>query len=162
MEIQYLKQFSKITEIGGWKTEGLSLNEIVALETKHNNGNPFPKAYREYLYIGGRSHGLELDEAFGFDWLQETSKAILEEYNQTIDRPFFVIDQLDGCEQFGFFYLDNEDEDPIIYNCLPPYVEDGEELIQIYKQRQFSKVIEALIESALAWDASKNIPYEGD
>ena len=156
MEIIYLKHLANIDKIGGWETKGISLQEIVELERKYNEGKPFPKSYREYLYLAGRISGITLDSGFGFDWLQETSKGMLKEFNQSIDRPFFVIDQLDGCEQFGFFYLDEEGDDPIIYNCAPPYVEDGDPLIKPYNQGRFSKVIESKIEEAKVHDRNIN------
>lgn len=153
MDIQILKRFSKIKRIRSWETKGLSIIEIEALETKYNQGNPFPKAYREYLFIGGKMHGIGIDKAQGYDWLQEAARKELAENNQTIDRPFFVMDQLDGCEQFGFFYLDENEDDPIIYNCRPPYVEEGYSLIHPYGQLQFSKVIDSLIDEAEATEA---------
>ena len=152
MEIIYLKHLANIDKIGGRETKGISLQEIVELERKYNEGRPFPKSYREYLYLAGGTHGLDIDEGLGFDWLQETSKGMLKEFNQRIDRPFFVVDQLDGCEQFGFFYLDEEGDDPIIYNCAPPYVEDGDPLIKPYNQGSFSQVVNSNIDSAKAWD----------
>ena len=152
MEIKFLTRFSKIKSIGGWETKGLSINQIVELENKYNNGNKFPVAYREYLYIGGESHGLRLDEGKGFDWLYEMAQKELDENGQSIDRPYFVIDQLDACEQFGFIYLDESEEDPIVYICKPPYVQDGFNLIEPYEQKQLSNVIDALIDSAEAWD----------
>ncbi len=148
MEIKYLKKLQSIKKVRGKENKGYTIGEIVTLETKYNNSEPFPLSYREYLFIGGRYSGVNLDEAFGLDWLQTKSKEVLKENNQKIERPFFVIDQLDTCEQFGFFYLDEEDEDPIIYNCMPPYVEDGYPLIQPYRQGRLSEVINSLIDSA--------------
>ncbi len=152
MDIVYLNDLKQIENLRGWKTTGLTIDEIKNLEQKYNGGQPFPKAYKEYLYLAGKISGISLDTAFGFDWLQETSKKILEEYGQEIKRPYFVIDQLDGCEQFGFFYLDENKEDPLIYNCTPTQVEEGDPLISKYKQGEFTKVVKSLIESAKSWD----------
>ena len=153
MEIKYLKKLNETPVMVSHKTEGISIQEIEALESKYNGGKAFPKAYREYLFLAGKGHGMELDEAFGFDWLHEKSAEVLAETGLTIGRPYFVMDQLDACEQFGFFYLDEDEDDPIIYNCDPySHIEDGEDLIKPYLQKQFSKYIEALIESAKSWD----------
>lgn len=153
MQIEILKRFEKIQRIRGWDTEGMSMTEITDLEALYNGGNPFPKVYREYLYIGGKMNGIGLDEAHGYEWLYNKSREMLTEHDQEINRPFFVIDQLDACEQFGFFYLDENVDDPIVYNCMPPYVEDGFPLIEPYGQYQFSKVLDALIDDAEIADA---------
>lgn len=161
MEIIYLKKFSQIKKIGGWKTEGMDLDEIEELEDKYNEGNPFPGAYREYLFIGGKANGAGFDSALGFDWLQEKSKEMLESNKQKIERPYFVMDQLDGCEQFGFFYLDESVDDPIIYNCAPPYVEDGYELIKPYAQGKLSDIITSHIVEAKSRDVGRG-EYDTD
>jgi hypothetical protein len=54
-----------------------------------------------------------------------------EEYNiPKIKRPIWITDQLDQCQQFGFIYLDQNIENPIIYNCRPGYVQFGDKLIE--------------------------------
>ncbi|WP_046755256.1 SMI1/KNR4 family protein [Kordia jejudonensis] len=157
MTIQYLNKLKNRNTILGWKNEGLSIEEIVSLEEKFNNGNSFPRIYREYLFIAGKHCGIAIDQGLGFDWLQKTSKDILLEYKQTINRPIFIFDQLDGCEQFGFFFLDDEKDNPNIYICNPfEHIEEGEPLYYPYNQKTFSEFISFLMDSADSWDKYRN------
>lgn len=91
------------------ENESLSLSEIEILEGVYNNGNPFPKALREYLYLAGR-----------YCWLLGGSKeeqiAVREQlayFGLEIVRPFYVL-YYDG-ETFDIVYLDEEDDDPKYY-----------------------------------------------
>ena len=152
MEIVYLKRLLDYPKLANWQNKGMTIKEIENLESKYNNGNPFPKAYREFLFIAGEMTYLETatDE---FDWMQEKAREELQECGKTIDRPFFVIDQLDACTIFGFIYLDENVDDPIVYNCHAheSYWSDIE-FVKKSTHNPFSKFIDACLDSAIIKD----------
>jgi hypothetical protein len=150
MTIHYLHQMAAHPRLRRWTNEGLTTAEIEALEAEYNAGRPFPPAYREFLHLGGRHCNLgDIDTGLGYAWLQTRARQRLREYGQHIGRPFWVTDQLDGCEQFGFIYLDDDQPDPTAYYCLPAYVAAGEPLIQPLPQQPFSRFIDACVARAL-------------
>lgn len=55
MEIKYLKQLKDNPNLKPsiGPREGWEISKIEALEIKYNKGNPFPKAFREYLFLAG-------------------------------------------------------------------------------------------------------------
>jgi len=118
MEIQYLKEMKKHPTILGFTNRGLPMTEIESLEQKYNTGKPFPKAFREFLFLAGDfdNTGIQFDD---FDYLQEGSRDTLKHANKEIKRPFFAFDHINDCEHFGFFYLDDKDDDPKVYVCHP-------------------------------------------
>ena len=97
---------------------GIPLTEIEQLEQTWNNGNPFPKALRELLFLAG-------DFCFVFSYgvydtqqrLQEAMREDMVECNKTITRPFYVMDTWNA-DQYYFVYLD-EGDNPYIYEALP-------------------------------------------
>lgn len=136
-----------------WTNEGMSEAEIAKLEFDYRLNKPFPIAYREFLFLAGKHSNLEdIDTGLGYDWMQRKAKEMLAEYGQVIERPFWVTDQLDGCEQFGFFYLDEDIEDPKVYYCMPAYVSSGEPLIQQWPHKTFSALIDACVQRSIITD----------
>lgn len=98
---------------------GCSLNEIKQLEQEKQIH--FPKAYVEFLYLAGKSHQL-FDAGIDSEYeilgeIQEAFEEELKTENIEMNRPVWAIDMLDG-EQFAFFYLDENLENPIIYRYL--------------------------------------------
>ncbi|GAB3834339.1 hypothetical protein [Hymenobacter jeollabukensis] len=153
MTIHYLHQMAAHPKLRRWTNEGLTLPAIEALEVEYNQGRPFPQAYCEFLYLGGGHCNLEdLDIGLGYAWLQTRARARLREYGQQIERPFWVTDQLDGCEQFGFIYLDEDQPDPTPYYCMPAYVAEGEPLIQPLPQQPFSRFIDECVARSVITD----------
>ncbi|HNF48266.1 MAG TPA: SMI1/KNR4 family protein [Chitinophagales bacterium] len=151
MELIYMNKLKNMPQIYNRNNRGLTVLQIEELEKKYNNGNPFPKAYREFLVIAGEYPNLGAHyDAPGYDWMQEEARNELEECNKTIDRPFFVIDQLDGCTQFSFIYLDETDEDPKVYHCHahPSYWKDHGFIVE-RKFNPFSKLIDYCIDLAI-------------
>jgi hypothetical protein len=121
MEIKYM---TKLLEKGSFRSgmtpnEPMTLPEIEEMEAKYNNGNPFPKAFREYLYLAGKNGQTSMVDE---DW--ETTYEDFEEFeklnNFQINRPVLLFDKSDGESVFKFFYLDEEKEDPDCY-----ILEDG-------------------------------------
>jgi len=118
MEIEILKKLRDNPSYEGFDNEPLSLEEIATLELDYNEGNSFPRALRELLYLAGRyclvyDYGVydtmqEIQEA-GREWLDERGLEIL--------RPFFILDVYNGGDQFLFVYLDEHTNDPLLYEA---------------------------------------------
>jgi len=163
MEIVHLTELNNIESIQGHSIQGLTENEIIELESKYNDGKKFPVAYREYLFIAGKNSGLSIDEGLGFEWLQEKAMINLEEFGQVIDRPFFVIDQIDACEIFCYIYLDEVEENPDVYVCVTYNKEEGKEVFYSHPSKNFKTFIQNKIEDALSWeDACNNVPSDNN
>lgn len=156
MKIKYLKELEENRKLAGWKNEGMTVNEIKKLEEEYLQGEEFPRAYREFLFLAGKHSYIEAD-IMDWDWMIEEAEERFEQYNiSKIKRPIWITDQLDQCEQFGFIYLDEGVEDPIIYNCRPAYVELGDKLIEPRPQGKFSNYINVCVERAKISDESLN------
>lgn len=122
MNIEYLKLLRdnpvKNPNSTGHKfiIRGISLTEIEQLEQTWNNGNPFPKALRELLFLAG-------EYCYVFNYgvydtqqeLQEEKREDMVDNGKTITRPFFVMDTWNA-DQFSFVYLD-EGDNPYIYDA---------------------------------------------
>lgn len=69
MNIALLKSYElskdKISKNKKLLPEGMSIAEIEGLETALNGGTPFPKAFREYLYIGGKFNSIGFEDGLG-------------------------------------------------------------------------------------------------
>lgn len=152
MDIQYLKKLASYKGNKTFKKEGLTLEEITALESKFNNGNHLPSSVREYLFLAGKISSLEMDIGEGWEWMQKEAKSLLEYYDSKIEKPFFVLYQIDGCMIFTFIYLDDITDNPKVYICYPDYKEDDmlEEFITPVNQEYFVELIEAKITAAIS------------
>ena len=148
MKIQYLKSLEKHPTLAGWSNEGMTLDEIRDLEQQYLNGESFPQSYKEFLFLAGKNSYIEAD-ILDWDWMVESAEEQFEENNiPPFKRPIWITDQVDQCEQFGFIYLDEDSEDPIIYNCRPAYVSRGMKLIESRPQGKFSSYIYECVERA--------------
>lgn len=153
MTIHYLHQMAAHPHLRRWTNKGFTLPEIEALETAYNAGQPFPQAYREFLFLGGRHCNLEdIDLGLGLDWLQTKAREQLQEAGQHLGRPFWPIYQLEACQQFGLFYLDEDQPDPAVYHCMPAYVASGDPLIQPLPQQTFSRFIDECVARSIITD----------
>jgi hypothetical protein len=122
MKIQYMQMLKDNPVCYGvsanFTNRGYSLERIKELENKYNNGNPFPKALSELLYLAG-------DFCYGLDRPYDTEeenqdlpREELIEYNRQINHPFFVIEIILETEHFLYVRLD-EGENPHVYEaCL--------------------------------------------
>jgi hypothetical protein len=119
MNIQYLKSLKdNPTRDGDMTNRPSSMDEIISLERQYNNGQPFPKALRELLYLAGAyciifDYGLNANQ----QELQQEAREMLIEDNRTINRPFYAMEVRDG-EIFMFVFLD-EGEDPMMHEAVP-------------------------------------------
>ncbi|TSJ38602.1 hypothetical protein FO440_18990 [Mucilaginibacter corticis] len=140
MDIKYLTLLNNnpsIQEIkGGFvKTlQPITITEINNLEQTYNGRNPFPVALRELLFLAGKycyvlDFGLFESQAA----MQEKSRSWLKQSKHDIDRPFFVIDVYNASEQFLFVYLDEDLNDPVVYEAFLP-VKNGVDFIESLNQ----------------------------
>lgn len=159
MEIEYLRsmQENPQPQKGGSKMRGYSIQQIEAIEQEINNGNEFPKSFREYLFLGGSYDALGFNTIGPFDNHEEqfTDMKIyfdkkLEDADIKMERPFVIFDHLDG-ECFMFIYLD-EGDDPQPWNLgvHPDYRdEDGSIIFEVTNMKTFSQLINDMVERTL-------------
>jgi len=118
MEIQYLKLLrdNPKRDVEGFHIEGLTISEIQSFEQLYNNGNPFPIALKEYLFLAGKYNW-----TFEMDDLPKLRSAIQYEANfanfTLPSRPFLVIgvDNGGGGSHFKVVFLDEQLSDPKVY-----------------------------------------------
>ena len=120
MELKYMQQLKDNPKLSHRiSLKGLEERKIMDLRSQFNKGKLFPKAFEEYLLVGGESEATGMVYEYE-DWeeIREDCEEDLEYCGYSMERPYFVFDRLDG--QSSIFYLDEEDEDPKIY-ILDPY-----------------------------------------
>lgn len=127
MEIEFLKQLNDNTSIRVNNSDytsvlvPLSIEQIDSLETNFNHGNQFPKALKELLYLaGGNCYVLDYGLNDTQEEMQEDARSWMEDFNRSINRPFFVIDVYNAGDQFLFVYLDEGIDDPEVYGAFLP------------------------------------------
>lgn len=131
------------TEYRG-EIRGIALNEIEELEQLYNNGNIFPKALRELLFLAGNScYVLETGWYDTQEEIQTAAREWLVKYNKNISRPFFVIDIYGAGYQFLYVYLD-EGDNPSVYQAYLPERTDVEHFYSLNKK--LSEYINGLID----------------
>ena len=156
MDIKYLTiltDYPTMTSSTGYvkRLEPISLDEIVRLESAYNNGNMFPTALRELLYLAG-SYCYVLD--FGiydtqFD-MQVAVRSWLTDHNKAISRPFFAIDVYNAYDQFLFIYLDEGVDDPMVFQAVLYNKSNDETQFSYSLNTQLSKYIEGGISMLLS------------
>lgn len=149
-----------IERCGLWvcdNSEGLTETRIAELESQINKGRPFPKVFREFLYLAGvyNSLGMELGadvDVAGDEYIKEIDyyEKEMKKYGVSLTRPYVIFDSLDdAC--FTFIYLD-EGDDPKPYNfgVHPRYRGDnGEVIYELPLHPKFSVLINDLVDRAL-------------
>lgn len=125
MEINYLKKMGETPRIGDRINKGVTEEMIANLEAKLNI--TFPIAYREFLFLGGRYNNiLAMDGGFYkrgenrqyyIEEQQQLAVEQLHEMGYKIEKPFWVIADLDSCEQFHYFHFDEGDNPPVYFYC---------------------------------------------
>ncbi|MCT4664216.1 MAG: hypothetical protein N4A45_03155 [Flavobacteriales bacterium] len=154
MEIKYMQQLrdnpNLAPSIG--RRKGINLSQIQELETKYNNGNKFPKAFREYLFLAGiMGNTGVVDE--DFDDLFEDCEEDMETWGNKLERPFFVFDRLDS--QYSIFFLDEQNEDPDVYIFNASWdSEDSDPLLK----KSFTGTFSNLINEAI-YRIKNDIPF---
>lgn len=119
MNIQYLKELKNNpihARLPDYEIQGITESEISQLETTWNNGNPFPKALRELLFLAGEvCYVLDYNLNENQQEMQENMREDLLDDGITINRPFYAIDNYGGVSHYLFVYLDEGVEDPTLY-----------------------------------------------
>jgi len=121
MDIKYLTVFTQhpyYKESDGTldSLQSISTDEISALESSYNNGNPFPTVLAELLYLaGGYCYVLDYTNTDSQDDMQQVAREYLSENNLTISRPFYVVEMRAGASLF--VYLDEGKDDPDLYEA---------------------------------------------
>lgn len=162
MTINYLKSFNqnklglKLSKIADPK--GLTIERIQEIEQIINNGNPLPKAFKEFLFIGGEYAGLgispiyDCDNGNGIEFIESKKvyEDLIKKEGLSINRPYIVINSGDD-SNFDFIYLDEGD------NPQPRFLELDERVRTIengkyifdHPEKTFSEFIDRLVDFAL-------------
>lgn len=143
METKYLTQMIENPVLDTWRNRPYTLEKIKDLEALYNHGKPFPTALREFLWIAGEFNNVGFSAYRDFFELQIECRRGLDVCEQVISRPFLAFDNLNACEQFGFVYLDEDQNDPDVYWAPPYYAADyeGHPLIIRYDDYTFSSLV---------------------
>ena len=115
MELKYMNGLAGLKSYHNYVPKGLTLNQIEQLETTYNNGNHFPLALREYLFVAGGDSPVVETNASNLDELQQRLRGYLVEYSQQINRPFLAFENWNLSQYFLFIYGDDTAEDPVIW-----------------------------------------------
>lgn len=123
MIIEYLELMDSTKRIFGEENEPVKENDIINFGQKINE--TFPKAYKEFLFLGGDGANMMGNVNYGFynpygedkvymELIQERVHNFLEKEKLEIEGgEYWVICELDGGEQFDFFYFNDPDaEEP--------------------------------------------------
>ena len=132
MMIQYLTLMQEHPILRNRDNVGVPLSVIEAYEKRYQV--KFPLAYKEFLYLAGDSSNL-LDGINGggfpeYKTRQQlyTKKLLKEEGLQIAGGDFWVTTDLDGGEQFHFFYFNDPDaedpENPPMYGSYPGILDE--------------------------------------
>lgn len=113
MEIEYLTKMKNTPKIKHTANRGVSEEKIKQAESKM--GIKFPKAFKEFLYLGGDYEEVISDWNRGFDNLEGIQEEAEESFNNVGLglRNFFAFAEYGG-DQFLFFFL-NEGDNPPVY-----------------------------------------------
>lgn len=143
MQIEILKEYESYKNEGSratykhyHKPRGLTAQQITDLENEMNGGKPFPKVLKEFLFIGGEYNGISLNSGDDYTAQIKYFNEKMAKNGRSISRPYFIFQSLDGgC--FTFIYLDEDSEDPQVWNAsaTPDYdTDEGEQMWKsIYK-----------------------------
>jgi len=147
MTIQYLKKMEATPVIQNVKNIGIPECEIKRLESL--SGVQLPKAYKEFLFLGGKLDNM-LDWHAGFDIenmieIQEMTVETLSDVGYTMPKPFWNFADQDNGEVFLFFFLD-EGDDPPVYYCQRSLQDNTDEADYVKWYDSFSACIEGYIE----------------
>ncbi len=154
MEIEYLQNYRDNIDIlnrnkNRSPVEPATMEEIQALEAELNNGTPFPKTIREFLYLGGNLS--RLPGTLGIYHIKRFTKLAKEHLKKAghpFTRPILVFHQLDS-EQFVFVYLD-EGDNPKTWICAEDKeILDADHVINELRQKDFKEFIDLVVSLAV-------------
>ncbi len=141
-----MKSLQENKKIGYDEVEGVSEDQISKVEQSLKI--KFPAAYKEFLFLAGEYHG-NLILFPGHSDLEmlskETVRKKLHEVITTNDvkitRPIWPITEMDNFEQFIFFYLDEDKEDPELWTAYY----DDETSKNVRMNRTFSEFMDGVV-----------------
>ncbi len=151
MEIEYLQKMQQTPIIKNTQNKGVSETKIEQLEIKM--GVKFPKAYKEFLFLGGVLDNMINNFQQTFEWLpsmQEDARESIREVGLSL-RSFWCFAEYDSADSFLFFFLD-EGDNPAVYSFMSiDFYEDEQGNTIHYKKfrNSFSEYIDKSIAAAL-------------
>jgi len=154
MKIEYLKSLEQniVTMKNTLERKGYTMVEIEGLEMQLNNGEAFPKSFREYLFLAGRRNNVSLsigaftDEPEKFTGVKEYFEEEIVKRGLSMNRPYVIFHNKDG-ESFSLIHLD-EGDDPMPYH-FELYEESPKEPFEYTNVKSFSELIDYLVDSGL-------------
>ncbi|UKB79460.1 hypothetical protein [Chryseobacterium sp. MEBOG07] len=154
MEIVYLKNYERYKQSGTSKRisafgppVGLNETDITQLELEMNGGSPFPKVYKEFLFIGGEFSCISLNHVGkNAGKLVIKYKQALQKRKSGIARPIAILNTLEG--QCGtFIYLDSGDNpQPWLFSINEDYDSDNGEVIWKSPFKTLKDMIDELVD----------------
>jgi hypothetical protein len=151
MTIEYLKSYEeKKDQLDNAPVRSCTIEEIQEIRDLLNEGNPMPKAFEEFLFIGGKYTALPLDIDFrSIKGCSVYLKKEMAKRGVKIDRPIAVFHCLD-LSFFVFIYLD-EGDNPLPWNCSTSEDYDSDEGEKIWKSpfKTFKEDIDEMVELAV-------------
>ncbi len=146
MEIQYLKCLKETPKIGSQEIEGVTEKYIQQVE--QSLGINFPLSYREFLFLAGKYSGnLELFpghsdlEMLADEEVRKTLHETITTNDIKITRPIWPVTEMDGFQQFIFFYLDEDKEDPELWTAY--YDDETSKIVRM--NRTFSEFMDSVV-----------------
>ena len=140
MEIKYLEVVRNNPRLNGFTNRPLTITQIEALEQTYNEGNKFPQAFREYLFLAGDFNNFTFDDlGEGLDELQKIAYNELNRTGQAVNRPFFAFDVYNS--QYSVIFLDETKEDPEVFLVSPYLAKGGSEPLIKSANWIFSKLV---------------------
>lgn len=139
MDIQYMKMLQENPELilGGnpiFRNKPINFPNdpmigIEEMEKEFNDAKPFPKAFREFLFLAGDFcyvHHSDADYREANEFVRES----LTDHGFSLGRPFFVFAY--GPSEDIFFYLDEGDDDPHLYSLRFPVLTTSQDGIHTF------------------------------
>lgn len=97
---------------------GLTVLEIQQLEQAWNGGKEFPKSLRELLYLAGKKcYCVDYNIWSSQQEMQVGLREMMQDDGHNFSRPFYIVDNYGG-DQFCFVYLDEDQNDPKVYEYV--------------------------------------------
>lgn len=160
MEYKYMKKMAKTPTIGVTENAPISEEQIKSIEEQI--GKTFPKAYREFLLLGGREANMIADMSPGllshdyqvkyWEQNQRYAARTMHEAGFDLKKDFWAFAILDTGEQFHFFYFDEGDDPPVYWYCSYHMNAQGNEYAGVVDlERTFSEHINRQIDYRKAY-----------
>lgn len=128
MEIEFLTKVVENPVLNRFKNRPLTEFQISELEKNFNNGNTFPKAFREFLFLAGDFNNFAFDDlGEGLIELQNIMNEEIKAAGQEVTMPVFAFSVYDS--QYSVIFLDETSDDPGVYIVSPFLAKEGTETL---------------------------------